>query len=212
MRFYPDRNTHYANPKLCRPKGIHPEVVSHAQELFSILQKTDLVEVQKWVVKTCSTRIILRLKTCKDVNEDILRQLETYKPTENDRRTFESTFPDGISVDNPEVQALGLYVQTVKQVPVDGRITVDNVGHWLNVVGKIPKHLWRFLTQSDAGVKSRMRDVKVPDRDLEDAGYIYNQLRNSLKLFTSTPILKFLSQIPCFSHCKPLIYLAPFIH
>lgn len=124
---------------------------------------------------------------------------------------IESIFSDGIPLEKPSLLDLGQYVAEI--VPsndltaTDDRISMGNVGQWLNAVGDLPQILHVLLIDSNNGVKTPIRDIEIPDEDLDYIIAIYLTLRRSIKLFTETNIIEFLSQLPYFSDGNPLIYL-----
>lgn len=205
-----------SNLKPRRSKDVHPHVISHARELFSILQERNSAATLKWVVKSCSTRVIPRLKMCLELNKDILGLLTSYTLTQDDRKKFESLFPSSIPLKEPSLQALSQYVAKImpsdNPAAMNDRISVGNVEQWLKAVGDLPQILDALLIRPNNGTKTPIRDIKISDKNLDNIVYIYLTLQRSVKLFTKTDITEFLSQLPCFLDGNPLIYLTLFVY
>ena len=175
-------------------------MVSRVRELFSTLQEGYPDATLKWVVKSCASRILLRLKTCLEFNRVILDRLKSCKLTEDDRHTFETICPNGIPLKKHGLQHLGEYV--AQRLPsndpatANDRISVVNVEQWLNAVGDLPRVLYVILQEFSDGAKRPMQGAETPHDDLDYIIAIYLMLQRSIKLFTETKITRFLAQLP----------------
>ena len=64
--------------------------------MFSALQNDEDHELMQWVVRTCSPRILYRLKILMEVNKATLSSFISYTLTPEDAELFKKLFPDDI--------------------------------------------------------------------------------------------------------------------
>ncbi|KAK7677211.1 hypothetical protein QCA50_019805 [Cerrena zonata] len=179
-------------------RGLGADVIPQAQELFSILREDERTII-RWAVNHCSPRILARLKHCIRLDGALLEELERYKITPADRAMFNTLFPNGISLQSPEldVGALQIYLRR-KGRPIRDVICVDDLEPLLNKVGSLPKELLnlvqKFIDKRKASSSEGPSESDLASQEFEWVYSVYVVLAHASKLLRRSGISDFLSR------------------